>query len=148
MHAPITTLAAAFLVAATTALGLAAPAAAQDSNAARWLVTERLSSVCETGEGMFDLQGIIERDLTGDGRDDLILFDDYVTCSGTAFRPTTCEFGECEFNVYVREGALLQPKLTDRTVARLDVLTGEPPVIVYAQRDGVRSVRWNGSLFR
>ena len=141
MHALISTLAAAALL-------VAVPAAAQDSNAARWLVSERLSSVCATGEGMFDAQGIIEQDLTGDGRPDLILFDDFVTCSGRRFRASTCRSGECEFNVYVREGALLQPKLTDRTVERLDVLTGEPPVIVYAQRDGVRSVRWNGRLFR
>ena len=126
----------------------ALPAAAQDSNAARWLVTERLSAVCETGEGLFNAEGIIEQDLTGDGRPDLILFDDFVTCSGRRFRASTCEAGECEFNVYVREGALLQPKLSDRTVERLDVLAGEPPLIVYAQRDGVRSVRWDGRLFR
>ena len=128
---------------------VAFPAAAQDSNAARWLVTERLSAVCEDGQGLFDPRGIIEEDLTGDGRPDLILFDDFVTCSGgRRFRPLTCVDGECEFNVYVREGALLQPKLSDRTVERLDVLVGTPPVIVYAQRDGVRAVRWNGRAFR
>ena len=124
------------------------PASAQDSNAARWLVSERLSAVCETGQGLFDVQGIIEEDLTGDGRADLILFDDYVTCAGRHFRPSTCDAGACEFTVYVREGRLLQPKLSDRTVERLEVLRGEPPVIVYAQRDGVRSVRWNGRIFR
>ena len=140
MRPSITLFAAAFLC--------AAPAAAQDSNAARWLVTERLSTVCENGQGLFSAEGIIEEDLTGDGRPDLILFDDFVTCAGRRFRASTCESGECEFNVYVREGALLQPKLSDRTVERLDVLAGEPPVIVYAQRDGVRSVRWDGRLFR
>ena len=126
----------------------ALPAVAQDSNAARWLVTERLAAVCEEGQGLFNAEGIIERDLTGDGRPDLILFDDFVTCAGRKFRASTCRAGECEFTVYVREGALLQPKLSDRTVERLDVLAGEPPVIVYAQRDGVRSVRWNGRAFR
>ena len=137
------------LAAPFLSVALAAPSAAQESNAARWLVSERLSAVCEDGQGLFDPRGIIERDLTGDGRPDLILFDDYVTCStGARYRPTTCESGACEFNVYVRECRLLQPKLSDLTVERLDVLMGTPPVIVYAQREGVRAVRWDGRAFR
>jgi hypothetical protein len=60
-------------------------AAAQDSNAARYLAAQEIAAACDAG-GTFGSGGLIERDLTGDGRDDLILDHGAISCDGESRR--------------------------------------------------------------
>ncbi|MEF2547719.1 hypothetical protein VQ045_11165 [Aurantimonas sp. E1-2-R+4] len=90
-------------------LALAAPADAR-SKAAAFLVKEQIASACEGGRGSIDPADVIERDLDGDGRDDLIIAHDAVTCtSGGQFgRSAFCGMQVCSVNFYLRRGPLLQ----------------------------------------
>ncbi|MEC5323942.1 hypothetical protein [Aurantimonas sp. A3-2-R12] len=51
------------------------------SKAAAYLVEEQIARACEDGRGSIDPAGVIERDLDGDGRDDLIIAHEAISCT-------------------------------------------------------------------
>jgi hypothetical protein len=121
-------------------------AMAQDSNAARYLVSEQLNAACPDG-GAFRGDGPIERDLTGDGRDDLIIDHGTIACDGATVTSGFCGARLCSVMIYVRKGALLE--LVSETLSGgVTVDDGDPPVISGFAGDGSRwSLRWTGERF-
>lgn len=141
-----------FFLSAALAAALAQPGHAQSSNAARYLVGERIAEACSSGSGQFDPAGIIERDLTGDGRDDLILFDHHLRCAGGMGRSMFCGAAACAYTIFVREGDLLQPKARGLSVEHVRVVPGNPPGIEVvggaASGYAATTLRWTGGDFR
>ncbi len=129
-------------------LALAAPAEAR-SKAATFLVKEQIASACEGGRGSIDPAGVIERDLDGDGRDDLIIAHEAISCkSGGQFgRSTFCGMQVCSVMFYLRRGSLLQ--LTHEMLGGgVSVGGGAVPVVSMNAHGGSRgSVKWNGRAF-
>ncbi|SEN35718.1 hypothetical protein [Palleronia pelagia] len=140
------------LIAVMALAAMAQTVAAQTSNAARYLVRERITEACASGAGSFDPAGIIERDLTGDGRADLILFDHHLSCQGGIGRSQFCGAAACTYTIFVREGDLLQPKHQGLSVENVWVDPGTPPVIsatgAAASGYATLQLRWDGSGFR
>ena len=52
------------------------------SNAAEYLIREEIAAACDGGAGSIDPTAVIERDLTGDGRADLIISHEGIGCAG------------------------------------------------------------------
>ena len=140
------------LIVVTVLAGMAQSVSAQGSNAARYLVRERIAEACAGGAGSFDPAGIIERDLTRDGRDDLILFDHHLSCWGGIGRSRFCGAAACAYTIFVREGDLLQPKHQGLSVEHVWVESGTPPGVkaTGAAASGYATIqlRWDGSGFR
>ena len=127
---------------------LASPALSQTSNAARWLVQEREADACDQSVGKMAQAGIIERDLTGDGREDLLLSDEHLRCGPRNLRPGTCGMQVCRFTIFVRQGDLLVESYQGLG-GGVSADRGTPPVISFYNHGGSRgSVRWNGAAFR
>jgi hypothetical protein len=68
------------LFAAVSILGVA-PAEAL-SNAAKYLIDQQIAEACEGRGGTIAADAVIERDLTGNGRADLIISHDGTVCTG------------------------------------------------------------------
>jgi hypothetical protein len=118
-------------------------ASAQDSAAARWLANEFSQTFCG-GAGTFGPDGLIEMDLTGDGRDDLLLYGGGLSCANGQ---SPCAAVYCDANLYVREGELLVDKLGVNTQCA-EVAPGSPPTITFCNNDtGPWTVRWDGAQF-
>lgn len=118
---------------------------AQSSNAARYLMNEEVSAACGGG-GQISPQYFVERDLTGDGKLDLIVGHEGIRCSSGG-RSGFCGAQACSIHIYVRVGALLQKK-TDLLGIGLAVGDGSTPTINFHAHGGVPvAVRWNGSTF-
>lgn len=123
--------------------GAASP---QWSRAARYLIDEQLAAACPAG-GLTTAEAVYELDLTGDGRDDLVI----------DHRGFTCEFGGqsgfcgaqlCSVLIYVREGRLLRQKL-EMLSARTEVRAGRDPHVILTDGNGRPKVlRWRGGAFR
>ena len=115
-------------------------ASAQQSAAARWLAEQSAQEHCG-GPGRFGPDGLVERDFTGDGRADLLLYTGGLTCDG---RQAPCGAIYCLGSLYVREGDLLVEKHAILTQCA-EVVPGDPPGVTYCNRDGSRyTVRWDG----
>jgi len=126
---------------------LAAPVAA-GSKAADYLVREQIAEACAGQPGRIDPATVIERDLTGDGKADLIISHEGITCSGGG-RSQMCGMQVCSVMIYVREGALLKLAVGDRLGGGVTVGDGAIPAISMHGHGGARgSLRWNGSAFR
>ncbi|MGL5012602.1 MAG: hypothetical protein ACRC6I_22265 [Paracoccaceae bacterium] len=120
--------------------------AAQDSNAARYLAAEALDAACQAG-GAFRPGGLIERDLTGDGRDDLIIDHGGIRCEGEDAVSGYCGMQACTVLIYVREGGLLMPAV-EMLAAGIEVDDANPPAISgYAHGGDPWSFRWTGERF-
>ena len=118
----------------------------QRSRAAQYLIDQQIAESCDSG-GRFEAWGIVEIDLTGDGRRDLLLNHDALVCNGRLFRSLNCGAALCSVYLFVREGELLQPK-EQILSARTEILPGRPPTIRLHSRQGMRyHLRWNGSAF-
>ena len=122
-------------------------AAAARSKAANYLVAEQIAGACGGKKGQIDSASVIERDLTGDGKADLIISDEGIRCAdGT--RSSGCGMQVCSVNIYVRRGELLILTL-ERLGARVRVEGGPVPTIyMYAHGGSLGSIRWDGSGFR
>jgi hypothetical protein len=117
------------------------------SAAADYLVGEQLALACEGPGGRIDSSAVIERDLTGDGRDDLIISHAGITCDGGAGRSLHCGIQVCAFKVYVRRGQLLE-LARDMLGQQVRVEGGPVPTILwYGHGGGAHSLRWNGRAF-
>ncbi|QGN00183.1 hypothetical protein [Methylocystis parvus] len=123
-----------------------ASAASAGSKAADYLVAEEIAGACDGKKGQIDPDAVMERDLTGDGKADLIISHDGIKCPGGA-RSGFCGMQVCTVNIYVRRGPLL--KLShERLGARVRVNTSPVPTItMYAHGGSQGSIRWNGSAF-
>ena len=130
----------------TLAFGIAAlpvPSLAQSSAGARWLVDQTLNAYCTEG-GQFDRSGIIEADLTGDGRADLVLYTAGITCNGGG---TACGAVYCDVMVFVREGELLVNRFELMTQCA-EIEASNPPGLRTCARDGSEAVFvWDGAGF-
>lgn len=116
---------------------------AQASNAARWVAAETLKTYCQ-GAGSFEPNGLIETDLTGDGRDDLLIYTGGLRCDGGL---PACGAVYCDVNIYVREGDILVDTGGVLTQCA-ELVPGNPPGITLCHRsEGPYTVRWNGTEF-
>ena len=116
------------------------------SKAAEYLVNEEIAAACDGG-GAIAPEAVIEQDLTGDGRADLIISHEGITCAGGG-RSNACGMQVCSVNFYVREGTLLKP---NREMLGVGVRVGEgavPDIQMYRHGGGEGRVRWNGQTFR
>jgi hypothetical protein len=117
------------------------------SRAAEYLVREELASACEQG-GRIDPSAVIERDLTGDGRSDLIVSHEGIACEDQG-RSLACGMQVCAVMIYVRRGELLQPEVTDLMGMMVTVGEGSVPEIRWHGPGGAgHSMRWDGQSFR
>ena len=143
----LTRIPACFALATALALTGLVPDAAARSRAADRLVQEQIAAGCGEGTGgQFAPGAVIERDLTGDGRDDLIISHEGLTC-GSAGRSAFCGMRTCAVLLYVREGDLLR-KQKDVLSIGVSVTSGDPPAIQLTGNDfQPRTMRWNGRSF-
>jgi hypothetical protein len=119
---------------------------AQESNASIWLLNQELSEACGRAGGHISPDALIERDLTGDGRDDLIISHEGISCNSGG-RSIYCGMQVCTVKIFVREGELL--KLTmDFLAGGVHVGHGNLPKISgYAHGGSGWSRRWDGLQF-
>lgn len=124
-----------------------APSAEARSKAAQWLADREIAEACESGRGSIDPSGVIERDLDGDGRDDLIISHEAISCEGEMARSLFCGMQVCSVKFYLRRGELLKPEL-EMLGAGVEVGSGQVPAISMYAHGGARgSVRWSGNGF-
>jgi hypothetical protein len=128
---------------------LATPAAAR-TKAAEFLVREQISEACDGMEGRIDPGAAIERDLTGDGKADLIISYEGISCTGGApwRRSSFCGAQVCPVNIYIRRGALLN---LEREIRGAGIEVGDdriPTIQLHAQGGAPGTLRWNGREFR
>jgi hypothetical protein len=131
---------------AASLLSLAAPAWAV-SDAARPPVEEQIAAACDGRPGSIDPAGVVERDLDGDGRTDLVLSHEHIDCQGQPARSIFCGTQVCSLLFYVRRGDLLQP--AGEILGSLGPISdNEVPVITtYGHGGGQALWRWNGQRF-
>lgn len=138
-----------FAIAAMLAAIVPHDAAAQSSNAARYLQGEAIADACRGGAGSLDPRGLIERDLDGDGEVDLVISHEWIECmtGGQFSRSFHCGMQVCTVLIYLRRGQLLQ--LTDEFLGGgVEVGPGQVPEITgFAHGGGTWSIRWNGREF-
>jgi hypothetical protein len=92
-------------------------------------VREQIAAACEDKKGTIEAAAVIERDLTGDGKNDLIISRSVM--------------------IYVRRGALLKLAVDDLLGAKVAVGNGKVPEIrMYALGGTLHSLKWNGREFR
>ncbi|GIT91278.1 hypothetical protein JANAI62_17340 [Jannaschia pagri] len=127
---------------------LGSPAAAQSSNAARYLAAQEVSEACD-GRGGTVSDGLFERDLDGDGRDDLLIAHEGIRCAGGGFaRSAYCGMQVCTVKIWLRRGDLL--KLEEEFLGGGITLgpTSVPVISGYAHGGASWSMRWSGGGFR
>lgn len=117
------------------------------SKAARYLMAQEIKAACPSGGG-FDASGALERDLTGDGREDLVLSHGGVTCKGANRMSGYCGMQVCTVKIFVRQGQLL--KLKSEFLGGGVTLgpTSVPVISGYAHGGAAWAIRWNGRSFR
>ncbi|ANV99335.1 hypothetical protein LMTR13_03235 [Bradyrhizobium icense] len=129
-----------------TEAGASQPAAR--SKAADYLIREQISDACERRGGRIDPAAVIERDLTGDGKADLIISHEGITCTGGG-RSSACGMQVCSVMIYVREGPLLKLAVGDLLGMMVTVDAGRIPTVRWRGHGGSpRAMRWNGGAFR
>lgn len=130
------------------ALGAAASPAFAVSNAAGYVVAQEVSAACAGGPGRYDPAYVVERDLDGDGRDDLVISHEGIDCDGTG-RSAECGMMLCGIKIWLRRGTLLVPAVDDLMGYDFAVGEGRPPEIRWVAQNGVpMSIRWDGTGFR
>jgi len=137
-----------FALAAVLIAVCAVGASAQSySKAARYLIAQEVKAACPSG-GAFKRSGAVERDLTGDGRKDLILTHGDLTCKGGSPLSRYCGMQVCTVKIFVREGQLLKLKSDFLGGGVTLGPTAVPVISGYAHGGGAWAIRWNGRGFR
>jgi hypothetical protein len=128
---------------ALSAAALGTPACAL-SDAARDLAGQEIAAACEGRPGSFDPAGLTERDLDGDGRDDLILSHEHIHCEGSPARSIFCGMQLCSLQFHVwREGRLAPAGEILGSLGWIG--EGPAPVIATYGQGGRQALwRWNG----
>lgn len=125
--------------------GLPAQAMAY-SKAAEFLIKEQIASGCESQGGTF--LSVEERDLTGDGKSDLIIDHSYLRCNGERLQSVTCGAAHCEILIYVRQGNLLKKVEEFASIGYSIENDRSPPTIGLVSFDyKEHTIRWNGRRF-
>ena len=139
------------LFAALLAMALCAIAgnAEARSKAAAYLIGQELAKACDGlgGGGRIDDEAVIERDLTGNGKADLIIDHGGIQCSGEQ-RSGYCGIRACSVLIYVRKGRLL--KLAEEILS-IGVTVGKgrrPGIELVGHSFQSTTIRWNGRKFR
>ncbi|WP_346915729.1 peptidoglycan-binding domain-containing protein [uncultured Roseibium sp.] len=117
------------------------------SNAAAYLRDQQISLACQGRGGTISPDGLIQRDLTGDGNDDLIIDHSGISCNGPKASSLECGTQACSVNLYVREGRLL--KLKAQFLGR-NVIVGEgdiPAIHARGRENSDGAVYWTGNNF-
>jgi hypothetical protein len=114
------------------------------SKAAQYLVREQIAEACDGKHGKIDPGAVIERDLTGDGRDDLIISHEGITC-GNGERGGSCGMQVCSVMIYIRRGALL---VLAREMLGAGVTVRDAVIHMHAHGGKRGTVKWNGREFR
>lgn len=138
---------AAALAVVVFAASVGASAAQSYSKAMRYLMAQEIKAGCPAG-GRFADWGVIERDLTGDGREDLILNHGGLVCKGSQPISRKCGMQVCTVKIFVRQGQLLKLK-SDFLGGGVTLGPTTVPVILgYAHGGDPWAIRWNGRAFR
>ncbi|WP_035898767.1 peptidoglycan-binding protein [Labrenzia sp. DG1229] len=117
------------------------------SRAAAYLRDEQIGVACDGRGGTFEPGGLIERDLTGDGKDDLLIDHRGISCNGSPRSSLECGMQVCSMRIYVREGQLLQLK-EDFLGMQPSIGNEQVPVIrVLGHGGGQAAIRWTGYGF-
>lgn len=132
------------LILALLVLALESSPSEARSKAAEYLVQEQMGQACGGERGRIDPGAVIERDLTGDGKADLVISHEGITC-GSGGRSGFCGAQVCSVLIYVRRGSLLV-LAREMLGAGVSVRGGEIHMHAHGGRPGV--VRWNGREFR
>ena len=135
------------LAAALFAVSVSGVSAQTYSKAARYLMAQQIKAGCPSG-GAFKSAGAVERDLTGDGRKDLILAHGGLACKGSNPISRSCGMQVCTIKIFVREGKLLQLKSDFLGGGVTLGPTAVPVISGYAHGGGAWAIRWNGRSFR
>ena len=108
---------------------------------------EQIAAACEKQGGTIDPNSVIERDLTGDGKADLIIHHYGIECADGR-RSAFCGMQACSFQIYVRRGALLALAGEFLGVETIKV-DGEriPTIHTVAHGGNPTALRWNGREF-
>jgi hypothetical protein len=125
--------------------GFATFAAEARSKAAQYVIAEQVAVACE-GPGTIDADAAIERDLTGDGQNDLIIDFRGISCQNNQNMSYGVQL--CTVVVYVREGRLLKQKFETMS-AEYVLVSGNPPSLrLYKHGGKPFRVRWDGQNFK
>lgn len=118
------------------------------TKATQYLVNEQIATGCD-GPGTFDPATVFERDLTGDGKADLLLSHEGLTCKNTPTgRSNSCGMLACDILIYVRQGTLLVPVVTSLNGYDVTISADPVPIIRMRGFEGQPgSMRWDGSAF-
>ncbi|WP_282045942.1 peptidoglycan-binding protein [Roseibium album] len=117
------------------------------SRAAAYLRDEQIGVACDGRGGTFEPGGLIERDLTGDGKDDLLIDHRGISCNGSPRSSLECGMQVCSMRIYVREGQLLRLK-EDFLGMQPSIGNEQVPVIrVLGHGGGQAAIRWTGYGF-
>lgn len=118
------------------------------SKSVDWLIREQIADACDGKPGKINPAAVIERDLTGDGKADLIISHDGISCNGGG-RSSACGMQVCAVKIYVRDGALLKLAVGDLLGTAVKVGDGAVPTIEWRiHGGGGRVMKWNGQAFR
>lgn len=116
------------------------------SKAAQYLVKQHAADGCPAG-GTFAAGGVIERDLTGDGKPDLVIDHSSLQCNDGG-RSNACGMQACSVEIYVRVGALLKPAESFLSVGGVSLQGGNPPSLkMMSTNSKPYTVRWKGGQF-
>lgn len=135
----------ALMLAAATAVPLPALAL---SNAASYLVAQEIALACGGSSGRYDPNYVVERDLDGDGRADLVIAHEGIECQTTG-RSAECGMMLCSIRIWVRRGELLALAVDNFLGYNMTVGDGPLPEVRWVAHDGSpMAIRWDGSRFR
>ena len=116
------------------------------SRAAEWLMDEQVGLGCEGRGGRFE-GGFFETDLDGDGRNDLVLSHEGITCNAAPSRSLFCGAQACSVLIYLRRGKLLQ-KVDEALGMQVQVSDDARPVIRMFGHGGTpHAIAWTGTGF-
>lgn len=98
--------------------------------------------------GVMGANGIIHRDLTGDGVKDLIVDHRAIVCvNGLTLSSRTCDESGCALRVFVSNWAGFAFHI-ERKAASYTVSDDELPIITLTDADGTQTLwRWDGTYF-
>ncbi|MEN0040603.1 MAG: hypothetical protein AAF764_04620 [Pseudomonadota bacterium] len=135
------------LLAAAIALLSPTAAQAQPSKAGAYVAKEQMVEACGSRKGAKAAKDAFqEKDLTGDGRADLLVNHSKVRCTAKR-KNERCGPKNCTIQIYVRtKRGLLKPAF--ETLAReAKIGDGDKPAIIITSSLGTGKVRWDGKTF-
>jgi hypothetical protein len=135
------------LLAAVLISTLAAAGAKAQSGSAKSIIQAQIREACGASGGRMQKGGAITRDLTGDGKADLLIDHDRIACRGGG-RSGFCGMQICSVYIYVNRNGRLTKSL-DTLGGGVTIGKGKRPSIsMHAHGGKSRRIRWDGKRFR